>query len=264
MSPLLRSILFGNQRKFLQAASAGEAHIVQAALNKGADIEARYSDGYTALMSAADHGHTSIVQLLLSRGANVDARCNGGQTALHWAVWNGHLAAAEMLLKEGKAQPNCIDNYGITPFVLSAYTGNSEAYRLMLAYGAREEPEIRMLLAAAKGDTNSLLSYLENGGDPNGTTSDISALFAASYRGQLVTAQLLIERGADVNLKDKRGTSPIMTAAREGHVAVVKLLLDKGADPNGKNKDGESAISRAAAEGHAEIEAILKRAGARV
>ncbi len=52
-------------------------------------------------------------------------------------------------------------------------------------------------------------------------------------------AIFLIERGANVNLRSKKGVLPITWAASKGHTDVIKALLDKGADPNGAGGEGE-------------------------
>lgn len=43
---------------------------------------------------------------------------------------------------------------------------------------------------------------------------------------------LLVDRGANVNAKDKFGWTPLTLAAQEGHLDVVKLMIEKGADKN--------------------------------
>ena len=66
----------------VEAASKGDTDKVQALLAKGADVNAKAYNGYTALMSAAWGGHTDIVQALLAKGADVNAKQKNGSTAL--------------------------------------------------------------------------------------------------------------------------------------------------------------------------------------
>lgn len=63
--------------------------------------------------------------------------------------------------------------------------------------------------------------------------------FAADY-GQTDVIQCLIDNGADVNLPDKHGISPLLAAIWESHLDAVKLLLSKGARKDGKSPDGQS------------------------
>lgn len=63
--------------------------------------------------------------------------------------------------------------------------------------------------------------------------------FAADY-GQHAVIDYLISKGADVNLPDKHGITPLLAAIYEGHTECVKLLLAKGASKDGKSPSGDS------------------------
>jgi ankyrin repeat protein len=60
-------------------------------------------------------------------------------------------------------------------------------------------------------------------------------------KGNLTIANLLIDAGADVNLADNDGITPLMEAARSGSEAMVQLLLEKGAVKNAKDSHGHTA-----------------------
>ncbi|KAA0166638.1 hypothetical protein FNF27_07469 [Cafeteria roenbergensis] len=64
------------------AAQDGHESTVGLLLDRGADVEAREEDGWTAVMVAASNGHESTVELLLDRGADVTATNADGETAL--------------------------------------------------------------------------------------------------------------------------------------------------------------------------------------
>ena len=61
---------------------------------------------------------------------------------------------------------------------------------------------------------------------------DASALFYASHQGHDGIVRLLCERGADVNQANALGDTPLIAAARNGHTTIVKLLCEQGVDPN--------------------------------
>lgn len=63
--------------------------------------------------------------------------------------------------------------------------------------------------------------------------------FAADY-GQREVIDYLIGKGADMNLPDKHGITPLLAAIYEGHTDCVKLLLSKGANKDGKAPSGDS------------------------
>lgn len=81
----------------LQAARAGDAAAVEAALQAGSDANQRGGDGETALHWAADRGHPPVLALLLQQGADVNAADNDGLVPLHYAALAEQQEAAEML-----------------------------------------------------------------------------------------------------------------------------------------------------------------------
>ena len=50
----------------------------------------------------------------------------------------------------------------------------------------------------------------------------------AAWKGHTAIAQLLIDKGADVNARGNKGSTALMIAASNGHTDIVKALLDKG------------------------------------
>ena len=84
-------------------------------------------------------------------------------------------------------------------------------------------------------------------------------LHDAASKGDLEKARILINRGEDVNLKDKEGYTPLHLAAYEGHFEVVKLLVENGANLNLKDKDGLTPFDVARAMGHAKIAKFLEQ-----
>jgi tetratricopeptide (TPR) repeat protein len=70
-------------------------------IDKGANLEAQATQGFTPLFPAIQRGHLEAVQLLVSRGAQVNARCDCGATALFEAVKWGREDVAQYLLQHG-------------------------------------------------------------------------------------------------------------------------------------------------------------------
>ena len=106
------------------------AALVELLIKHGAKVNAKASDGSTALHAAAEAGATATVMALLHAGADVDARDGDGLTALAYAVTCEHGDVVAVLRKAG-ADPHVADDDGETP--LSAA---SEAMRAILAGAA--------------------------------------------------------------------------------------------------------------------------------
>ena len=86
----------------------------------------------------------------------------------------------------------------------------------------------------------------------------------AAIGGHLELAKLLIDKGADVNARDKGGRTALMEAALEGHFELAKLLIDKGADVYAKQKSGWTALMSAAASGDLAMVKLLLEKGAHI
>jgi hypothetical protein len=75
---------------------------------------------------------------------------------------------------------------------------------------------------------------------------------------------MLLEEGANVDVKDKDGWTALMRAAHEGNEPLIKLLLDNKADVNEKDPNGETALMTASERGHTAAARVLLIAGAEV
>jgi len=88
------------------------------------------------------------------------------------------------------------------------------------------------------------------------------ALQSAAVMGYKKISKLLIDGGANVNMENKIGNTPLHYAAAMGNQPVVQILLDRGADPNITNKNGQTPLSKALDFGYKSIEHILLEKGA--
>ena len=111
-----RGGLINNNIKLIRSSMFGNREAVKKLLKEGADVNAKNSDGYTALILASSNGRTEIVAMLLDAGANVNARTNTnywGSTALIRASESKHTEIVAMLL-EKEADVNATDDDGDT------------------------------------------------------------------------------------------------------------------------------------------------------
>ncbi len=114
------------------------------------------------------------------------------------------------------------------------------------------------------GHAELVQGFINEGADVNAVEDGYTALMMATHRGHTKAAQILIDKGANMNAADKNGDTVLMWAARYGYTELAKILTDKGADVNAADKNGDTALMWAERSGHTEAAQILKDAGATV
>jgi len=131
--------------------------------------------------------------------------------------------------------------------------------------GLMSDPLGSDLDAAAKsGHLFKLVELLAQGADVN-IRNDYGAtpLIEASLRGYQSMVRILLEHGADVGTADTVfGATALNFAALTGQAGVVELLLKWGADVNARDFDGRTALFEAALGGHTDVVAVLLEKGA--
>jgi ankyrin repeat protein len=122
----------------------------------------------------------------------------------------------------------------------AAYSGNSDVVRKLIEYGAAD---------------------MINARDSGGSTPLLLASEGHNFKGGSVL-RLLLERGADINVQNHFGRTPLHRASFRGALGVVRLLLEHGADVEAKNNIDKTALQIAADEGHDEVVELLREHGA--
>lgn len=220
------------------AAEYATPEVVRALLAHGAAIDAARTDGDTALILAALHGRIDNVVALLEAGAAIDARNAEGSTALHRALGNKKWEVVDVLLRHEPSLDLVDDDWG-APLALAAFHGEARLVERLLAAGASVNPpfSIRgftpLMSAARAGHAEIARLLLERGADPDAIGAaryGEGAIHLAGREASLPLLDALIAHGADVNLLNSEGHTPLAltqdAAARsllETHGALERL-----------------------------------------
>ncbi len=208
-----------------QAARAGHADVVALLLKGGADLQAADDQGKAPIHYAAWAGQRDMVALLLGEGMDVDAADDNGWTPLHWAVEGDHLEVARLLIERG-ADVNAADQNGGTP--------------LLCATGA----EAAKWPKTGRADLVALL--LDNGADVNATGNNGAAPIHMPARlGHVDVVALLLDAGADLTLAGRDGKTALHLATQKDY-GVAQVLLDHGAAVDVRDNSGATPMDMAA------------------
>lgn len=213
-----------------------------------------------SLEQAAQRGDVEAIRRHLRDGAAVDARDERFKmTPLMWAVREDRLDAARALLSAG-ADPKAKDGRDHSVLLHGVYNrrGNPAMLKVLLDAGA--EPGEALLYTS---DLEAARLLLDRGADPNMRTPyrTQTVLGQAAQFGQDDLVRLLLDRGAKIDLASPY--TPLMQAAHHGKLGTVGVLLERGADINATTKDGTNALEHAAASDKPETVEFLLDRGAR-
>ncbi|XP_044751749.1 serine/threonine-protein phosphatase 6 regulatory ankyrin repeat subunit B-like [Coccinella septempunctata] len=223
-------------------------------IRKGADIDALDFNKYTPLHSAVLAENETIVRALLDNGASPNFNPNQRRkSVIHLAVERNNIRIFAMIL-ERTEMIDVPDMDGLSPLQKAVLAENEEKVRLLLA--RRASPIIqhknKMLLqhAVEKGNFNITKLLLENMPVPEATNfkseGGVTPLESAvrSERGDIV--DLLVANGADVNIQNADGNSPLHIACQKGSLDMVtRLLTCPNVDFDARNKAGYTPLNLA-------------------
>jgi ankyrin repeat protein len=232
------------------AAYYGHRSVVNALLAGGADPNLLSDDnglgaGMTALMLAAGSFFASnrqqIAKLLIAGGADVNQRGVGGKTAIFYAALagSGYQDCVETLIAAG-ADLDLHNDRGHTVLTSVATAENYSMLNLLMQAGASTVglESIQLIQAAAAGNVDRVRSLLAT--NVNLDLDRGAAIGNAAAAGHTEIVELLIQAGANVNLTDKLGFSPIASAAYSGYSEIVNLLIEAGADIQAPASESQS------------------------
>ncbi|XP_047126963.1 protein phosphatase 1 regulatory subunit 12A isoform X1 [Hydra vulgaris] len=251
-------IKFDKGTLFLSAVSSGDLEETESLLNEGVDIDFTNIDGLAALHQACIDENEEMVSLLVERGANIEARDNEGWTPLHAAASAGNVEIAKILIEHG-ADLAAVNNEGEVPLDLADeqemvdfLTDEIEGQDLDVEEARNEEERLMVEHATSWLNKKKIDEKLD--------WQDATALHVAASKGYTKVINIILKiPGADVNVKDCDGWTPLHAAVHWGSKSACELLTDFGADFEIMNNNGQTPCDLADKEFQKTAEACKKK-----
>jgi uncharacterized protein len=244
---------------------------------------------YAPLVDASSFGHVAVVELLLARGFPIDARDAVRSTALNRALMAGHERVADLLIRRDAkkwipdmcgltprviaASKGLVDSlqllldweeddernikFDCAPLIVAARTGQVAIVELLLKEGASvnsaDEGGWNPLLAAcSEGHSRCAELLIGAGADLTSfeiDTGDTLLMFACRKKTMESVVPLLLDKGVELDARNKKGETALMCACAQGLASVASVLIERGADVTARTAEGATALSLAEASG---------------
>jgi uncharacterized protein len=189
----------------LTAARQGDKDLITKLLADGVDIDATDNDGRTSAMIAVHTNQLDIFKFLLEKGANINIRDNRSDNPLLYAGAEGMLDFVKVSVAAG-ADTSILNRFGGTALIPAADRGHVDIVEELLT----------------TSDVN--IDHVNN----LGWTALLEAIILGDGGEEYQTiVELLIQHGADIQLADSNGISPLQHAQNRGYQEMVEMLMIK-------------------------------------
>jgi uncharacterized protein len=208
--------------------------LVKKLIAEGADVRAKNAYGSTPMAEAATTGNVEVIKALLKAGADVESPGADGQTALMIVARSGNVEAARVLIKHG-AKVNARETWREqTALMWAAAESQPDMVKELIRRGAELDARSQVNKWAREVTAEPRVQWRPAGG--------LTALLYAARQGCLACVKHLVEAGADVNLGDPKGVTPLIMAATNFNFDVAAYLLSNGANPDKWDFWGRTAL----------------------
>jgi hypothetical protein len=213
--PLLQATQDPKQQlndQLFEAVRKGDATAVTSLLDKGADVNARFRYGQTALFKAAERGHTEVVKVLLARGADVTVKDTFyGATARTWAMDGGHIEVVRLLFEK--------DPSGADEVLMNGVRGSNESLvQIALDKGKVKPQTLTAALVASTGNEKNagIVELLKKAGAVPPPEVDAATMqsYAGKYKG---------EPGPEFTISVKDGKLFVLPTGQPNPIALMPV-----------------------------------------
>lgn len=198
--------------QLFEAVRKGDVAAVTKALDSGADVNAKFRYGTTALFKAAERGYAQVAKVLLDRGADVKVKDTFyGATAMTWALDNNHIDVVKLLLEKDATDVDEVLSNGVR-------NSNADLVKIALDTGKATAQTLTAALALSSSEEKNaaITEMLKKAGAQPPMEVDAATLqsYTGKYRG---------DPGPEVSVTVKDGK----LFATLGRDAYHMMALDK-------------------------------------
>jgi len=208
--------------------------VVERLLAAGADPRAQNRNGVTAIQLACEIGSAPLVTRLLDAGVPATATGPLGETALHSCARSGNVTAAKVLVARGAPLEAGESWRGQTPLMWAAAQGHAPVVAMLIEAGANPNTRSTIVEWERQRTQEPRDKWLPPGG--------FTALHLAAREGCVACVTALLEGKAAIDDVDPDRQSALVLALMNGHFDVAGTLIDRGIDVNLKDKVGRTAL----------------------
>jgi uncharacterized protein len=212
----------------------GDAAEVRRLIGAGADASLANKYGATPMSLAAEVADSQVIELLLAAGADADSPNADGMTALMLVARTGNVGAASALLEHGATVDARESFGGQTALMWAAARRHPEMIDLLTAHGAAVD---------ARSTVRDYQRHIQAEGRPKSLDSGgFTPLLYAARENCIACVDVLLKNGADIDLPDPDGVSPLNLAVMNANWDLAKRLIDAGADVDQWDIYGEAPL----------------------
>lgn len=180
--------------QLFEAVRKGDAAAVTAALDRGADVNAKFRYGATALFKAAERGNADVAKILIDRGVDVKVKDTFyGATAMSWAISNNHTNVVRLLLAK---DADAVDDV----LMAGVRESNEDLVKMALERGGvkPENLTVGLIMSSAEPKGVGIAEMLKKAGAKPPLEVDAATIqsYAGKYKG---------DPGPEVTIAAKEG-----------------------------------------------------------